>query len=276
MTDLGNSRHNTEGNITILVTSFNDQRVIGLVQGLKEYDIKEILIADGGSSSDLINRIKSINDSKIRLEILPGSIVDSREAARTLVRGDIIVFIDTDEVPSEKWLEKLIEPIQTGKADFTFGYAVPEKKPQSRVEKLVNELQESLYRNLGNENIYMGPMGNSAWSSEIFRKISFDTRLKMGGEDYDFTLKALKSGFRGMYVSDATLYHDQSSISSLRKYMRKRFGYLVGASIAYRNNRILSNRIVRQRFRFMHTRDPLELILIPMLVPAFILSLIIS
>ena len=264
----------TDYRISLVVTSYNDFRITELIRMLLNLDMYEIIIADGGSKGILLSELIKIEDNRIKLYNVPGSIVESREGVRNKVEGDITVFIDTDEIPSSGWLSELTEPIIGGKADFCFGPTVPPSAANNRIERFVNEYDKEFYQKIVKVNPQMGPMGNSAWKTEILKKISFDTSLTMGGEDYDFNLKAIRAGYKGAFAPDAYVYHDQSEISTLMILLKKKFRYMVGAAVAYRKNSHLASRLNRARTPTFLTNDPLELLLFLMKPLALIVSLI--
>lgn len=259
---------------TILITSYNDSRIIPLLKRLEDYNMKEILIADGGSNEELLLKIREFTDERIRLIIARGSVAESREKVRMEIRGKMTIFLDTDEFPTETWLEEITKPIIEGKVDFCFGPTIPLKPPKSRIERFVNDYDREFYEKLVKYNPYMGPMGNSAWRTSILKNLEFDVNLSRGGEDYDFNLKALSSGYKGGFAPDARLYHDQSDISTLIPFLRKKFRYMIGAAIAYRKNHVLRSRVKKSKSPTILTSDPLEFILIIMKPFALIVSLI--
>ncbi len=103
-----------------MITSFNDKRIEKTLESLKNQSRKpdEIFIADGGTKwniKDIASRYGA------RLEVLKGSVVETRQKALSLIKSDIVAFIDTDEIAPNFWLEKLVSPTGEGKADFTGG-----------------------------------------------------------------------------------------------------------------------------------------------------------
>jgi len=87
-----------------------------------------------------------------------------------------------------------------------------------------------------------------------------------GGEDYDINLRAIKHGFRGKFVKDAWVWHDQSHLNSIEKVLKKRYRYFVGAAIAYlKNGKIGAEKRVdlKKHFGFFHPIEVVSLILKP-------------
>ena len=261
-----------KNSISIVITSLNDNRIEHLISTLIALNIKELIIADGGSEQSLVGSILKFNSDKIKFYNIPGSVAESREGIREKITGEITVFIDTDELPTEKWLQEITDPIIKGVTDFVIGPTVPLNKPKNRIERFINDFDKEFYSEIVSKDVTLGPMGNSAWRTEILKIVSFDTSLTMGGEDYDFTIKAVNNGFRGYYNENAVLFHDQSVSANLFKFLRKRFRYMVGASLAYRRNGYLNNKLMDRHIFNIITRDPLELILLMMKPFAYLWS----
>ena len=261
-----------KNSISIVITSLNDNRIEHLISTLITLNIKELIIADGGSEQSLVGSILKFNSDKIKFYSVPGSVAESREGIREKITGEITVFIDTDELPTEKWLQEITDPIIKGVTDFVIGPTVPLNEPKNRIERFINDFDKEFYSEIVSKDVTLGPMGNSAWRTEILKIVSFDTSLTMGGEDYDFTIKAVNNGFRGYYNENAVLFHDQSVSANLFKFLRKRFRYMVGASLAYRRNGYLNNKLMDRHIFNIITRDPLELILLMMKPFAYLWS----
>ena len=263
--------------VSIIITSYNDKRIFGLVEHLTEFNVNEIIIADGGSSRELVDQMKQLCNEKIIFYNLPGNIAETRYQVQSLIKGDLSVFIDTDEIPTEGWIERLIEPILNGEADFTFGSTKPFYEADNRFSKYLDKYDEYLYKYVLPVDILKGAMGNSAWKTEIVNGIGFDPCLGIGGEDYDLTIRAVKKGYKGKYVKDAVLLHNQNSIKTWRKFIKKMFyNYQVGASLAYRKSGMLMQRASSSAVTNVKFRDPMEIVIFMLKIPAVLFSLIIN
>ena len=263
--------------ISIVITSYNDLRVVELVPRLKKLNVHEIIIADGGSVEEKRITLQSLANDVVKFYDLPGNIAETRFQVQNLIHGDITVFIDTDELPTENWIERITEPITSGLSDFTFGPTSPLKAADNRFTRYLDKYDRYLYENILPQDITKGALGNSAWKTEIIQKVNFDPCLGIGGEDYDLTIRAIKAGYKGVYVKDAVLLHDQSNIRTIRKFVKKMFyNYQVGASLAYRKNGMLFKKArtsTKVNYRF---KDPLEIVIFMLKVPALIFSLMLD
>lgn len=227
--------------VTVLITSLNDHRIEETLKSLKRQSRPpdEIFVADGGTKWDLESLCINYG---ARFEYVPGNVVQTRNKAIRMIDSDIIAFIDTDEIATDKWLELLVGPIERGEADFTGGPA-HHNPPKSRAEEYVNKLEDYIYDVMVPRSIMYLPMGNSAWKKEIFQRIGgFDETISGGSEDYDVNMRALATGYIGKFIREASVLHDHSDIDSYGKLLKKRYSYLRATAKTYLKNGKLRER----------------------------------
>ena len=241
--------------VTVVITHYNDPRIFNCLDSLFLQTRKpnHVLIADGGSSKQLKRNIRDyIKDKKnYHFSIMRGRCIDTRrKVIETLVfneiwiknnyETDIIVWIDSDEVAFGDWLEKLIGPIEKEKFDFTGGFMIPVCF-STKASSLLSKLES---KDLTDES-YIA-MGNSAWSTKIFKNIGTFDRSSISkntdkdnvsgsyhvSDDFDINLRAIKVGFKGKIVEAYTL-HNQSHINTYRKVLKYFYGQFVRTSMAY-------------------------------------------
>lgn len=257
--------------VTVLITVYNDPRMRETVDSLLEAERvpDEILIADGGSTDGTWELAGDLADAHdvVRPVQAPGRVAETRNDALPEATGDVVAFLDADEVAPPPWLARLVAPIEAGQADFAGGPTKPLHEPSSKAEAYVNEHDDWFYEHVVPRDITMLPMGNSAWHRRVFDEIGgFDPALRWGGEDYDVNLRAQQAGFEGAFVPEAWVYHDQSGIDSLGTLLRKRYRYMVGATMAYAKNGVLFSKAggsARTTARFRHPYEALLALLKP-------------
>ena len=238
--------------VTVLVTLLNDKRVLRTLDSLRRQarPPDAVLVADGGSTDGTLELVRAFAAEnpgvRVRAEHHPGSVAGTRNSALASLAGtDVVVFLDADQVAPPGWLAALVAPIEAGRADFTGGPTRPLAPPQGPGEAYLNEFEAWFYPNVVAHDLTKLPMGNSAWRLDVLREAGgFDPRLSYGGEDYDVNLRVHRAGRRGEYVPEAWVHHDQSGRTDLRRLLRRKYRYNVGATMAY-----LKNGVLRQKMR---------------------------
>ncbi|MCL6002788.1 MAG: glycosyltransferase [Thermoplasmatales archaeon] len=227
--------------ISVIIASLNDIRIKNALDSLSNQTLKpfEIIVADGGSKWE-ISKICEEYDAK--LENLSGNVVESRNKAISLVKGDLVAFLDTDETAVPTWLEDLARPILNGSADFSGG---PMLHHEAKLgpERYVNLVEDFIYEYQVPYNIAYLPLGNSMWRLTLLRQLGgFDQSIPYS-EDYDINIRALNAGYKGVFVPDAAIYHDHSEFDSYSKLAKKRYAYLRAAALVFIKNRAISMRM---------------------------------
>lgn len=251
--------------VTVLLTLYEDPRftrtVGSLLQGRRVPT--EILVADGGSRDGTWETARELAEEEepVRAIQCPGSVAETRNQALPEARGEVVAFLDADEVAPEHWLQRLVRPIEQDEADFTGGPTRRLEEPKSRAEAYVNRFDRWFYDNVVPENIATLPMGNSAWRASLLEEVGgFDPRLTWGGEDYDLNLRALAAGARGKFLREAWVYHDQSHLDSVPALVRRKYDYSKGATVAYLKNDVLAERASSSALAELELRHPLTIL----------------
>ena len=226
------------GTITVIVTVRDDPRLEKTLESLlgQTRPPEEILIADGGNSPVIaaIAERFAAQDPRVHHLRAPGTIAESRNAALGTIRSEFTAFLDTDEIAPPEWLERLLAPF----ADATVGFVggpTPAIAGTARnvAARYYDGYLRRFYDQVSRQHPHALPMGNSAWRTRIFRELGpLDLSVSgYGNEDQEMALRALRGGWRGLFVPAASVGHDFSDIgwgSLFRKQRRyARGGYWV-------------------------------------------------
>lgn len=265
----------TDAKIVVEICNFND---VTLKEALKGLSLQSrlpdrVLIADGGSNDDYLRSMKSYQQgdadvSKLNIEwkILKGTPLETREKSIDYLAEEITAFLDSDEVPLSNWLEDLTAPIVEGKADFTGGAMKSVVSRPDFISSYYKEIEDRVYGSDVYVDVSYMPLGNTAWKTEILRKLRFDLRLaKSGGEaeDYDLEMRAIDAGYKGKYVPAALVKHFQNFPKGYWELMRKRYSYLLGAAIVMTKNKRLGKRAREKRMKLKHPFGKVETLMKP-------------
>lgn len=260
--------------MTVLITLLNDARVERTLDSLSEQTRlpDAILVADGGSTDGSLDVARAFArehpDLHVRVEHHAGSVAQTRNSAlASLDATDVVVFLDADQMAPPHWLATLVAPIEGGRAAFTGGPTRPIAPPRDKGEAYLNEFEAWFYPNVVEHDLTKLPMGNSAWRLDVLREAGgFDPRLAWGGEDWDVNIRVHKAGHEGEYARDAWVYHDQGGRTTLRRVLRRKYRYNVGATMAYLKNGVLSEKMggaVRTTVAFRHPYERWNLLIQP-------------
>ncbi len=245
--------------VGVIVTSRNDERLLQTLESIGGQSLgpAAVVVADGSDDVWLAGRNLQ-DECKERgarwLHIGGASVPRARNMGlENLEDMHTVAFLDTDEYAPEDWLKFLTEPIRADEADFTGGPTRPSGKRTKYAEYL--EVIEDRHYRLVAQDISTLPMGNSAWRREAFETIGgFDESFTSAGEDYDINLRALDQGYRGLFVPEAWVYHDQSHLDTAWKIIKRKYRYMVGGGMAYRKNKALIKKlgVIVQQPKYWH------------------------
>ena len=229
------------GTVTVIVTVLNDPRVARTLESLLAQDRlpDEILVDDGGGTGEVrtIATAFHARDSRVIHLEAPGNIPESRNIALRRSTGEFIAFLDADEVAPPGWLRSLLAPFSDPAVGFTGGPtpALPETLRTIGARYYDGYLRR-FYETVARRRPHALPMGNSAWRSEVFRRVGLlDTSLfrQAASEDQEVALRALAAGWAGRYVPEAWVGHDFSDLS-VRRLLRKQRIYSEGGFVVWR------------------------------------------
>lgn len=255
--------------VCVEIDVFNDERVYDTIRSVISQTLKpdRILVVDGGSGESFLEGLKdTFAGNDISIEVLEGKLVESREKALSVKTEDITVYLDSDEVAPPGWLSKLIKPLVSDNFDFAGGPTTPYRKPETWIEKYYDELENKIYSSDIKGSVAYLPMGNSAWKTALLTRLRFDTRLRYSSEDYDIAIRALRTGSRGCFVSDAWVYHNKTSEKKFTRLIKKRYYYLVGTTVAIAKNHTLFKRVSEARTHVSHPFGIIETAMKPFAV----------
>ena len=240
--------------ICVNITVLNDPKIFDTLNSLRTQAIRPdlVLVADGGSPAGYIERIKAeFTDLPMKVTILPGSPITTKNASLDHITTDITAFLDSDEIAPPDWLEKITKPIVSERADFTGGPTRPYTDPASSIEKYYNELETRIYEGDVEQDVVYMPLGNTAWRTTLLKQLRFDSRIvfRGGAPDYDLEMRAVDAGYRGMFISEAWVYHNKSTTKGYGALLKHRYRYLVGAAVVMIKNKRLGKRFTEKRTR---------------------------
>jgi cellulose synthase/poly-beta-1,6-N-acetylglucosamine synthase-like glycosyltransferase len=227
--------------VSIILTVWKDPRVARTLDSLlAQTRLPDEILVDDGGGNDVVRRITAeytAKDPRIQHLDAPGNIPESRNAALAVARGELVAFLDADEVAPPGWLEALLAPFADPKVGFTGG---PTPGLPGTVTTIGAQYYDGylrrFYDTVARTRVHALPMGNSAWRLRLFREVgSLDTTLfrRAASEDQDIAVRALAAGWQGVYVPEAWVHHDFTGLST-RTLLRKQRVYAEGGYVVWR------------------------------------------
>jgi cellulose synthase/poly-beta-1,6-N-acetylglucosamine synthase-like glycosyltransferase len=187
----------------------------------------EVIVVDNKST----DQSRAIASSCPGVKLLRQDSIQSSYASRNLgsaqARGEILVFMDADCIPSPDWLLNLVIPF-ADRGVLAVGGTVLDVEPANLVEIFIQETN-LLRKYQSAENQYFKPLitANVAIRKTAFDALGgFNENLYTGG-DIDLAWRAqLKYGDCVRYSAEAVVFHRHRSTlkNMFRQYRRHGFG----------------------------------------------------
>ncbi len=225
--------------VSVIIPTLNAAFLIeDLLSSLKnqDYPIKDIFVVDSSSGDDIAIICQKYN--QVHFVSISKSEFDHGRTRDMVLRqsdSDIVVFMTQDALPADNsFLGKLVAPLSEPGIAVSFGRQLP-RHDASKREALVrafNYPSESWIRS--EEDVPR--LGIKAFfCSDVCAAYRRDIYLQLGGfiypvktnEDMLFAAKALRSGYRIAYTSDAMVFHSHN-LTPIDQYRRN---YIQGYEI---------------------------------------------
>jgi glycosyltransferase involved in cell wall biosynthesis len=231
---------------TVIVPTFNRRdEVIELLDSLNRQsinnDLFEIIIVDDGSIDDTESIVTDIiTDSQLNIRFLkqdhkgPG---EARNLGMSNAQGEYFVFIDSDCIADENWLEAYRLELNNTKPA---GFGGPDKVlPEfSPVQKAIDYSMTSFIttggiRGHSKKKIskYYPRSFNMGVRADIVEKIGGMNQLRHG-QDIEFSHRIISTGEPVIKVADAVVYHKRRI--SIKKFFRQVFNWGVARINLYK------------------------------------------
>jgi len=185
-----------------LLTSLMQQRLDSNVT-------MEIIVVDNdpdATATPIIDEFIKLNPYPVNYSIEPArnlSIVRNQSVA--MAKGDLIAFIDDDEIASPNWLQELFDVICKYKADAVAGPVLPLYPDEIPKWIIRGRFFERRRMKTGTE-ISVAATCNALLWGKCIRKMKgpFDTLYgQTGGEDTDLFNRIIRSGGRAVWADEA-------------------------------------------------------------------------
>ena len=235
--------------VSVCVCTFRRPQLLSrLLQSLQEQRLGEndrfdCVVVDNDASESARSVVGSFLDKNtmpVTYDVEPErNLALVRNRALALASGDLIAFIDDDEVATPTWLCTLLDARRRFSADGVLGPVRPyyEVEPPSWVTKgglcdrpvhATGTLLHWRQTRTGNALLHRSVFDNS--------RLAFDSSYATGGEDVDFFKRAMDAGYRFVWCEEAPVYECVPSERLRKAYFLKRALLQGGISSNYASN----------------------------------------
>lgn len=201
----------------------------------------EIVVVD--ASAGRLDYIRQRHEAHVRwIDYTPPpgvrvSIPHQRNVGVRTARGDIIVFTDSGCLPDDGWLERMVAPLRQGEkavAGTSNEMSGTLRFPSAHIGRI---------EHAGNASFLIEcPTLNFGFLRAVFDELGgFDEGFAYGS-DVDFTWRLNDSGYRILYVAEASLRHDYGES---RRQNRRSYLYGKARARLYRKHRARRKSILR-------------------------------
>jgi len=218
-----------ENMISIIIPVFNAEKtIIQTLRGLENQTMNdfEVIVVDDGSTDDsskLVTEFK--NESGLSVKLIHQENSGPAKARNLGVeqsKGDIIIFLDSDCIPPENWVEEMVKPLKGRVVGCNCGYKVRNK--ESLVARYVDyEIAKRHEKLIGKTIDTIGSYSASFFKDIFIRANGFNTEYRIAsGEDFDLAFNVRKLGYDLVFTGKTFVYHYHPD--SLKKYLKQQFG----------------------------------------------------
>lgn len=206
----------------VILRARNDMPLVAkTLEALSSQTIPFRLVAFDNSSSDgTREEIAKYTDEIYDVPegaYIPGGVIN---AAFEATDNDIVVFVNSDCTPaSEKWLENLIAPLQSGSASAVFGRQIP--RPDCLA--IFARDAESAYGDGSLQARWRNcfSMASCAIRREVWQAFPFSTKVQYS-EDIEWSYRVRRAGVEISYVANSVVMHSHNYTWS--QFRKRHFG----------------------------------------------------
>lgn len=223
--------------VSVIVPSYNAKKTIGkcieaLLNQAYQRENYEVIVVDDGST-DGTGDIAKIYPVKYIFQRNQGP-ATARNAGVREAKGDIILFTDSDCVPSANWIEEMVKPFTKKDVVAVKGaYLTNQKGIVARFAQLEFEERFDMLKKV--ESIDMVDTYSAGYRRNIFLQMGgFDTSFPVANnEDTELSYRMSKLGLKMVFNPHAIVYH-LNHPDSIKRYARLKFGRGYWRTVVYK------------------------------------------
>jgi len=227
--------------ISVIMPTYNAGRFIEkAIRSVlaQTYSHWELIIVDDASSDDTTAVVSRFNDARIHYHKVEriGHPAGVRNTALRMAQGELIAFLDSDDLYYPETLEKLSRPLRQNPSLISvYGFAFSMDEHENPLPNTVNLIPRHIGQIEENEPAFLLPPDyNHTWESIVSSRIScllaglmlrrsaweqigFFNETLCGPEDYEFYVRMFLHDYAGVYCLSDYVYRYRIHAASLTK-----------------------------------------------------------
>lgn len=248
-------------NISVVITTYNrpDYLKLSLQSALDQsYNAYEIIVIDDNSTADYTDVLACFEDYSIQYmrRDVSGGANFARNEGVAIAKGEIVAFLDDDDVWLQDYLEQHVEEYKNGADAVVSGF----KHLNSEDEIRVNSDDYVTSNSLRQGNLYCGMSGFSC-RKHLLLDNKFDVSLN-NGQDWDMYVRLYQLGINFHNISRAIfLYRFQNPDGIGSKLLKMRVEDIdkrLGAAFKHKEflgQYYFNDRVAQQSLYFLRHRS---------------------
>lgn len=216
-------------NISLIIPLYNSGKtILSTLKGLESQTRKdfEVIVVNDGSTDDSAKLVKEFkNQSKFPIKLIHQNNSGPAKARNLGVKhssGDLIVFLDSDCIPVNNWVEEMTKPLNGEVIGCACGYNVRNK--ESLIARHVDYEIAKRHEKLVGKNVdTIGSYSASFLKGVFLEANGFSAEYEdANAEDFDLAFRIRRMGYNLTFTDKTFVYHCHPD--SLRKYLVQQFG----------------------------------------------------
>lgn len=206
---------------SIVIPAYNAENTISnLIEVCLNQSVKsEIIIVDDGSTDDTAKVIKKYPVKYIYQENTGPAA--ARNAGSKAASGEIVCFTDSDCIPENNWVEKIVNKYTSDQIGGVGGsYDIANK--DALLAKCIHEEIVQRHMRTSSETDYLGSFNLSYRKKVLEETGGFDESFRhASGEDNELSYRVKKAGYKLIFDKDIEVSHYHQT--NLLKYLKEQY-----------------------------------------------------
>ncbi|MCX6639833.1 MAG: exopolysaccharide biosynthesis polyprenyl glycosylphosphotransferase [bacterium] len=197
--------------ISVVIPAYNSEKTLPYtLQALQKQtlprELYEVIVIDDASTDGTASVAREFG-VRYRRQTKEGPAA-ARNLGVRISRGDIVLFTDSDCIPKDDWIAKMVKPFEDPKVAGVMGrYLTRQREYAARFVQLEFEERFSIIKE--HDSIDLVPSFAAAFRRSVFDEVGgFDAHYPLANnEDVELSYKIAARGYKMVFVNDAIVYH---------------------------------------------------------------------